>query len=101
MVIVRGLDHRIMFWNQSAEKLYGWTKEEALGRSVADLLYSDPAPYYAATKSTLETGEWRGEISQRHKDGSALRVNAHCSLIFDEQGQPKSIFAINQDMTNY
>lgn len=101
VVIVRGLDHRIMFWNQSAEKLYGWTKEEALGRSVADLLYSDPAPYYAATKSTLETGEWRGEISQRHKDGSALRVNAHCSLIFDEQGQPKSIFAINQDMTNY
>ncbi|MDO8418178.1 MAG: PAS domain S-box protein [Agitococcus sp.] len=101
VVIVRGLDHRIMFWNQSAEKLYGWSKEEALGRSVADLLYSDPAPYYAATNSTLETGEWRGEISQRHKDGSALRVNAHCSLIFDEQGQPKSIFAINQDMTNY
>lgn len=100
VVIVRSLDHRILFWNKSAERLYGWSKEEVLGRSIAELFYADPTAFYAATQTVLETGEWRGEITQRCKDGRLLRVEAHWSLASDEQGQAKSIFAINNDITH-
>jgi len=101
VVIVRSLDHRILFWNKSAERLYGWSKEEVLGRSIAELFYADPTAFYAATQTVINKGEWRGEIMQRSKDGSPLFVDAHWSLVLDEQGQPKSIFAINNDMTTY
>lgn len=100
VVIVRSLDHRILFWNKSAEHLYGWSKEEVLGSSITELFYTDATAFYAATQTVLDKGEWRGEISQRRKDGSVLLVDAHWSLVLDEQGQPKSIFAINSDITH-
>lgn len=100
VVIVRSLDHRILFWNKSAERLYGWSKEEVLGLSIAELFYTDVTAFYAATQTVVDTGEWRGEISQHRKDGSLLLVDAHWSLVLDEQGLPKSIFAINTDITH-
>ena len=71
-----------------------------LGRSIVELFYADASAFYAATQIVLNKGEWRGEIIQHRKDGSTLLVDAHWSLVLDEHGQPKSIFAINDDMTH-
>jgi PAS domain-containing protein len=38
-IIVRGIDHRVQFWNKGAERLYGWTAEEAMGRSIDTIVY--------------------------------------------------------------
>jgi PAS domain S-box-containing protein len=100
VVIVRGLDYRILFWNKSAEQLYGWSKEEVLGRSIAELVYADNTEFFAATQTVLNKGEWRGEISQLGKDGNLMLVDAHWSLVLDEIGQPKSIFCINSKITD-
>lgn len=99
-IIVRDLDHRITFWNKSAELLYGWTQAEALGQSIAELLYENTAPFYEATSQVLTTGEWRGEIIQRTKQNRRLIVEGHWSLVLDDQGQPQSIFAINTDISH-
>src|SRR5690606_5944016 len=40
-IVVRELEGTIVFWNQSAERLYGWNRFEAIGRSVETLLYKD------------------------------------------------------------
>lgn len=97
-IIVRGIDHRIRFWNQGAQRLYGWTSEEVIGESIA-VLYEDIAAFREATELVLNVGEWRGEIAQRRKDGSALMTEAHWTLVRNDEGQPQSIFAINTDIT--
>ncbi len=99
-IIVRDLDHHISFWNKSAELLYGWTHDEVIGCSIVELLYSDPTPFYEATKQVLTTGEWRGEIVQRTKQDRQLIVEGHWSLMLNDQGQPQSIFAINTNITH-
>ncbi|APW40367.1 hypothetical protein RD110_00190 [Rhodoferax koreense] len=98
-IIVRGIDHRVLYWNQSAARLYGWTAEEVVGRSLVNLLYGDPSRFEFANQAVIEQGEWHGEIAQVRKDGSELMVEARWTLVRDANDQPHSIFAINTDIT--
>jgi PAS domain S-box-containing protein len=98
-IVVRDLEHRVIYWNLSAERLYGWSSEEAVGESAEKLLYLDSANYSAATRQTLDTGEWIGEIEQHTRDGRTLTVEGHWTLVLDERGEPKSILSINTDIT--
>ncbi|HSV53856.1 MAG TPA: EAL domain-containing protein [Burkholderiaceae bacterium] len=98
-ILVRGMDHRILFWNRSAERLYGWAAHEVLGRSAEELLYEEPSAFRAATDSVLTLGEWTGEITQRRKDGAPVAVEGRWTLVKDDQGAPQSIFMIDTDIT--
>ncbi|WP_454690429.1 putative bifunctional diguanylate cyclase/phosphodiesterase [Achromobacter aloeverae] len=98
-VIVRGLDGRIQFWNKSAERMYGWSAEEATGRLAAELLYADRVVLEDINGHILARGEWRGEIRHRRKDGTTFPVEVHGTLVLDEAGEPKSIMVINTDIT--
>ncbi len=100
-IIVHDIDQRVLFWNKGAERIYGWTAEEAAGRSLRELLYGDDynsnlRVYVAAV---VATGEWSGEIAQRRRDGSCITVDARCSLMRDVDGSPRSILSINSDIT--
>jgi PAS domain S-box-containing protein len=98
-IIVRDLDHRILYWNRSAERRYGWTASEALGKSVQQLIHDDATDAAAATAATLERGEWVGELHQRHKDGTPVIVEGRWSLVRDDDGTPRSILSVNTDLT--
>jgi PAS domain S-box-containing protein len=98
-ILVRDLDHHITYWNRSAERLYGWAADEAVGRSVVELLYRESGDFQAATEKTLEHGEWVGELQQQTKAGQPLTVEAHWTLVRDDAGRPKSILAINTDIS--
>ena len=98
-IIVRGIDHRIQFWNQGAQRLYGWTSEDVIGRSVEEVIYGDLTGFREATQRVLSNGEWNGEIVQYRKDGSALTAEAHWTLVRDDEEKPQRILAINTDIT--
>ncbi|HSI83489.1 MAG TPA: PAS domain S-box protein [Candidatus Methylacidiphilales bacterium] len=98
-ILVRSLDHRILFWSKGAERLYGWTNKEAVGKQANELLYRKQASFLEATKITVEQGEWRGELQQLTKTGESLTVESRWTLLRDEAGQPKSVLAINSDIT--
>lgn len=98
-IIVRDLGNNIRFWNQSAERLYGWTAQEVTGRYVVSLLYRDPKTVLAATEAVINQGEWVGEIEQWSKDGRQIIVEGRWTLVRDDQGRPKTILAINTDIT--
>jgi PAS domain S-box-containing protein len=98
-ILVRDLDHKILYWNQSAERLYGWSAAEAVGRSARELIYRDTAPLDAVFKKLMISGEWVGEMNQVTKDGRPLTVEGHWSLVRDELGNPQSVLAINTDVT--
>ncbi|MDO9502984.1 PAS domain S-box protein [Falsiroseomonas sp.] len=98
-ILVRGTDHRILYWNRSAERLYGWTAQEATGRSVAELLYRDTSAFGAANAVVLAQGEWNGQVEQFRKDGTRLVVEGAWSLVRDAEGGPRAILAVNTDIT--
>jgi PAS domain S-box-containing protein len=98
-ILVRSIDHRILFWNRGAERLYGWAPEEAVGRHIDRLLYDNPGPFHDATRQVLEHGQWQGRIVQCHRDGRRIVVEAHWTLVRDAYGEPQSILAINTDIS--
>jgi PAS domain S-box-containing protein len=98
-IVVRDLEHRVTYWNKSAERLYGLTAEEALGRPVRGLLYKDPASFQQAFEQLLHKGEWSGELEQTNKRGEPLTVESRWTLVRDAAGQPKSVLVINTDIT--
>ncbi len=98
-ILVRTLDSVLIEWNGGAERMYGWSPAEAIGRNARDLLYDDPRPFDLATKLLLADGSWSGELEQRRRDGSRLTVAARWTLIHDDRGEPEFVLAINSDIT--
>jgi PAS domain S-box-containing protein len=98
-IIVRDLDGTIAFWNKGAEHIYGWTTEEAVGRKISDLIYKSPSKFEELNALTISKGEWQGELEQVSKDRSEKAIDARWTLIRDESGEPKSVLAINSDVT--
>lgn len=98
-ILVRDLDHRIRYWNRSAERLYGWTAGEARGQSVLDLLYADQQAFHPAMEKLLARGGWAGELVHRRKDGSRLTVETRWTLVRGQDGAPKSVLVTNTDVT--
>jgi PAS domain S-box-containing protein len=97
-IVVRDLRHRITYWNKSAERLYGWSAEEVLGKVARDL-QSDTATYDEAMRKVLEQGDWLGELTQLRKDGRGIVVESRWTLLKDEAGQAAAVLVINTDIT--
>jgi PAS domain S-box-containing protein len=93
------LDGRFLFWNKGAERTYGWTLAEALGRSSVELLDDDPSSFGIARAAVLATGEWAGEMIRQTRRGRSITVDVRCTLVQDVDGRPKAILAINTDVT--
>lgn len=89
----------ILYWNRSAERLYGWKMNEALNHSQRELLNRDSAQFLIVVKALEEHGEWAGELIQHDKSGRAVVVESRWTLIRDTNGRPKSILSINTDIT--
>ena len=98
-ILVRDLEGKILFWNHGAERMYGWTREEAIGRNVGDLFYSDTKKFAQANALTVSRGEWNGELQHQTMNRGRITIEARWTLIRNDDGQPKSVLAINTDIT--
>jgi PAS domain S-box-containing protein len=99
-ILVRDLDQNILFWNKGAEKIYGWSAAEVIGKNAADILFKErSAQFDAARNAIIQNGEWKGEIHQVRRDGTDIIVESRWTLVRDERGAPKSILIINTDVT--
>jgi two-component system cell cycle sensor histidine kinase/response regulator CckA len=99
-ILVRDLDQTILFWNKGAEKIYGWSAEEAVGKNAGELLFKEPsAQFDEARRHVIQNGKWQGETHQTRRDGAEIIVESRWTLVQDEEGQPNSILVINTDIT--
>jgi len=98
-IYVTALDCTIRYWNRGAERTYGWTSAEALGRKTTELLSPDPAAAETLARAMLQLKSWSGERPQRTKSGQKVEVFSRLTLVHNEQGEPQAIFAINTDIT--
>ncbi len=99
-ILVRDLYGTILYWSTGAAEMYGWTKEEAVGKISHRLIRSElPMPLKEIEKHVTNTGYWEGEIIQTTKDGSRVAVESRWTLTRTDRGRPHGFLEVNRDIT--
>lgn len=99
-IFVRDMKDVITYWNRGAEELYGWKKDEAIGKVTHELTQTVfPAPLEGINETLLLTNRWEGELIHTKRDGNKVVVASRWSLQRDEQGKPLAILETNNDIT--
>jgi PAS domain S-box-containing protein len=98
-IYVAALDGTVLYWNQGAQRLFGWSPSEALSRTTAELFARDPKIGDNQTGILLQQENWTGEERQRTKGGREVVVFSRLTLVRGEGRQPRAIFAISSDIT--
>ncbi len=93
------LEHRITYWNHGAERLYGWTCAEAVGRNALALLFKAGGSELEEARRVLGQPDWNGEVRQVTKAGKEIIVQSRWTLVRDGKGEPKSMLLIGTDVT--
>ncbi|HBR93390.1 MAG TPA: hypothetical protein DEA90_04415 [Opitutae bacterium] len=98
-VVVHDLNNRVLFWNQAAEALYGWTAQEIQGRPISRVLYLDLAEREKAMAVLTQGGVWRRELRQLDRNGDEYLVQVRQHLQCCVDGLPQAIVSFNTDVT--
>jgi hypothetical protein len=94
------LQSQILFWNQGAERLYGWQVDEVIGQDMVGILRPRETDFINfAFQSVMEKGSWQGEILEHTKTDEAIIVESRWTLMCDDVGKPKSILIVNTNIT--
>jgi len=95
-IFVKTATGEISYWNQGAERLYGWSMSEAVGHAPAELLRSE----YPVPLSEIESSnDWEGEICHTTRNGNRIIVASRWTTLRDESGVPVGWLEINTDIT--
>ncbi len=91
---------KVTYWNDQAEELFGWTRDEAMGRSSEDLLQGDFAgsSREAQLASLLQQGSYRGEVLYRHKDGHEIWADVNSRVVRAESGVVDAVVTSCRDI---
>ena len=99
-IILRDMQGVIIFWNHGAEKLFGWTSDEALGKHANTLLHTQlPQPLEVIEAEALRAGHWEGELVHTRRDGTPLVVTSRWAVWQQDRGAPLAIVEISTDIT--
>jgi PAS domain S-box-containing protein len=100
-VIAADTDGRILYWNDAAEQLYGWSKTEVLGKNIIEIMLKEiDEQYPSEVVNHLKGGEsWRGEVILKRRDGTMLQVIITTAPITNDKGEPIGILGISIDIT--
>ena len=95
-IFIRNAADKISYWNEGAERLYGWASEEVLNRSVHEILRTEfPVPLL----EILETDRWEGELRHTTKYGYQITVSSRWTTLRDRNGKSEGWLEINTDIT--
>ncbi len=98
-ILVLELDGIIRSWNTSAERIYGWSRDEVIGRAIQDIFGPDSQLLLdgLAHESTLRpfTADW----SVRNRSGEQLTVEVHQTPLRTSNGVAEAIISIHFDVT--
>ena len=99
-IFVRDFSDRVTYWNQGAQKLFGWSAAEAQGQTTGTLnLYADRSACLRPMQSVQASNEWSGELNFRTRDGRELIVQSRWTLVRDSAGAPQGILIVGTDIT--
>lgn len=98
-VIATDLTGTVIRWNDEAERLYGWTADEVLGRPITELTVGpeDRDVAEEIMEGVRRAGSWQGEFDVRRKDGTHFRAFVHDMLMHDRDGNPTGVLGMSFD----
>src|SRR4051812_41324022 len=92
------IDGDVTLWNTGCERLYGFSRDEALGRNVHELLQTAyPLPFARILSALRERGQWSGELRHRTRDGQEVVVESRQQLV--ESDGVLLVLETNRDIT--
>lgn len=100
-IFVCDLERKILFWNKAAEHLYGYSKEQAIGKKISQLWYEKNLQQIEGAQNTLiAKGSWEGELYQTTKSGKHIIVESRWTLVREFEGRLQSILVVNTNITH-
>ncbi|EDX74796.1 PAS fold family [Coleofasciculus chthonoplastes PCC 7420] len=101
-IMVLDLQGKITYWNQGAQRLYGWSSQDAIGQNAHQLLHTIFPQALRDIKTQLWHQEyWPGELIQTTQDGTQITVASRWTLQRDHQGNPLAILEVNHNISAY
>jgi PAS domain S-box-containing protein len=100
-VIATDLDGAVTHWNQAAQRLYGWSRDEARGRPIKELTVRacDRERADSILTSLIPTGYWEGEFEVRRRDGSTFPAYVRNALYRGLDGEPAGVVGVSVDIS--
>ncbi len=100
-IVATDLERTITALNRAAEKLYGWSEKEAVGRPANDVIPSNmsPAEIEVALRDLHETGSYRTEVTVQDRNGNPIYVDGITSAMYDEAGELQGFVSSARDIT--
>jgi len=100
-IIIRDLEGHIQYFNNGAERLFGWTADEVRGRRTTDLFFADASIFAEAQKMLLQTGEWNGELQAVTKARKPIVLHTRWTLARVPHSQSPHVVSISTDITGH
>ncbi|HUL55325.1 MAG TPA: PAS domain S-box protein [Opitutaceae bacterium] len=97
-IVVRDLDHRVIYCNPSAARTIGLNPEDIVGHTAREV-GGFPPQYDQACQQVMQNGEWHGEMTIKRRDGSSILADTRWTLLRDDAGRPKAVLAIYSDVS--
>jgi PAS domain S-box-containing protein len=97
-VIATDAGGTVTHWSAGAERLYGWSAEEACGRAIWELSVG-VSPAADVIDAVREHGRWEGELEGRHRTGTAFPTDVRLTAIVDDTGQLTGIAGVGVDVS--
>lgn len=98
MIIATDIDNRINEFNAAAQKTFGYTRDEILGKPVS-ILYADEEEYKQVQEILSREGSYAHEIVNKRKDGSLFIAFLSASALKDEDGNVFGAMGVSRDIT--
>lgn len=101
-IIACELDGTIIEWNAVAEEIYGWKREEVIGKALSAVLpteYEEGQTTDTALETLIRENVWRGKVIQPGHDGRKINIASTVRLVLDPSGQPYRMVGLNRDIT--
>ena len=95
-IFVRDADDKISYWNEGAERLYGWRASDAVGHSTHEMLHTEfPVPL----EYIFSRDNWEGELRHTKRDGNQIVVASRWTTLRDRTGKATGWLELNTDIT--
>ncbi|HTC49939.1 MAG TPA: PAS domain S-box protein [Candidatus Aquilonibacter sp.] len=99
-IFVRDAEDQVTYWNKAATELYGFTRNEALGRVTHEMLQTQfPEHLEKINQQLHRDGRWNGELVHTRKDGTKIAVISRWVLDREANGNARCILETNNDIT--
>jgi diguanylate cyclase (GGDEF)-like protein/PAS domain S-box-containing protein len=99
-VIATDLKGTVTHWNRHAERLFGYTRGEAVGRDIAELGVVDDPGFAARRIEVLRAGDpFEGEFRARRRDGEQFPCYTRDAPIRDDDGELSGFVAVASDIS--